>query len=56
MEAEGYTFDYGLSGEAYGLRPKNVALNELEGYEEFAKGGSIPKRYSEIPPTEHVIN
>jgi hypothetical protein len=41
MEAEGYTFDYGLSGEAYGLRPIGTNLNDLEGYEEFAKGGVV---------------
>jgi hypothetical protein len=41
VEASGYTFEYDLSGEAYGLRPKNVPLNKLEGYEDekYAKGG-----------------
>jgi hypothetical protein len=41
VEENGYTFEYNLWGEAYGLRPKNVPLNKLEGYEdeEYARGG-----------------
>lgn len=30
----GYTFDYYLDAEPYGLRPINIKLNELEGYED----------------------
>jgi hypothetical protein len=41
VEAKGYTFDYYLDGQAYGLRPKGVEINQLIGYEEFAKGGEI---------------
>jgi hypothetical protein len=41
VEAEGYTFDYYLNGEAYGLRKIGTNLNELEGYEEFMDGGRI---------------
>lgn len=29
----GYTFDYYLDAEPYGLRPLNIELNQLEGYE-----------------------
>jgi hypothetical protein len=39
MESIGYTFEYGLDNEPYGLRPIGVSLNQLEGYEEYAKGG-----------------
>jgi hypothetical protein len=41
VEAKGYTFDYYLDGQAYGLRPKGVEINQLIGYEEFAEGGEI---------------
>ena len=41
----GYTFEYYLDGIAYGLRPNDVPLNKLKGYEdepdEMAKGGSV---------------
>lgn len=33
IELIGYTFDYGLSAEPYGLRLICVELNELDGYE-----------------------
>ena len=35
----GYTFEFYLDGVAYGLRPENIELNQLKGYEEFAEGG-----------------
>jgi len=46
VEAEGYTFGYGLDNEPYGLRPIGVRLNQLKGFEEFgddeyAKGGRL---------------
>ena len=41
MESIGYTFEYGLDNEPYGLRPIDIPLNQLEGYEEFAKGGEV---------------
>lgn len=41
MESIGYTFEYGLDNEPYGLRPIDVPLNQLEGYEDFADGGDI---------------
>ena len=42
VEAKGYTFDYDMDGSIYGLRPINVPLNHLEGYEdEYAEGGNI---------------
>ena len=45
VEAEGYTFEYGLDGSAYALRPKDVPLSQIEGYEdadeEFAEGGNV---------------
>ena len=49
----GYTFEYYLDGQAYGLRPNDVPLNKLKGYEDepdemtdsgeiqFKEGGSI---------------
>lgn len=33
IETMGYTFDYYLNAEPYGLRPIGVKLNELEGWE-----------------------
>jgi hypothetical protein len=33
IELIGYTFDYGIGAEPYGLRLICVKLNELEGYE-----------------------
>ena len=46
VESQGYTFEYYLDGQAYGLRPIGVPLNELKGYEdmgeeEYANGGGI---------------
>ena len=34
MNKVGYTFDYGLDNEPYGLRRNNVSLNQLKGYED----------------------
>lgn len=33
IEILGYTFDYYLDAEPYGLRPIGMELNELEGWE-----------------------
>jgi len=33
LEVTGYIFDYYLDAEPYGLRPINVELQELEGWE-----------------------
>jgi hypothetical protein len=33
LEAIGYTFDYFLDAEPYGLRPSNVEMEYLEGWE-----------------------
>ena len=42
VEAKGYTFDYDMDGSIYGLRPINVPLNHLEGYEdEYKNGGDL---------------
>ena len=30
----GYTFDYGLDAESYALRPIDMELNQIEGYED----------------------
>jgi hypothetical protein len=43
MQKIGYTFEYGLDNEPYGLRPIGVSLNQLEGYEEYAKGGNVKR-------------
>jgi hypothetical protein len=45
MESIGYTFEYGLDNEPYGLRPIGVSLNQLEGYEEYAKGGKVGTKF-----------
>lgn len=45
VEKNGYTFDYYLDGVAYGLRPKNVKITDLKGYEQFATGG-VPQGLS----------
>ncbi len=40
VEANGYTFEYDMDGVAYALRPKNVALFNVKGYEDMkAKNG-----------------
>lgn len=31
----GYTFDSGLDAEPFGLRPINIELNQLEGFEDI---------------------
>ena len=41
VEAIDYTFEIDMDGSAYGLRPKNVPLTRLEGFEEYADGGII---------------
>lgn len=33
IEPLGYTFDYSLDAEPYGLRPININIEQLEGYE-----------------------
>ncbi len=33
IEPLGYTFDYGLDADPYGLRPININIEQLEGYE-----------------------
>ena len=35
IQAVGYTFDYSLDNEPYGLRPKGVKISELRDYEDF---------------------
>jgi len=42
-ESIGYTFELDMDGSAYGLRPIGVEVEELEGYDEYAKGGSVKK-------------
>ena len=55
VESVGYTFDYGLDNEPYGLRPIGVELSQIEGYEDvdddgyFKKGGSIAEKALYIP-------
>ena len=34
LEQIGYTFDFYVDGDAYGLRPINVKLSQLRGYED----------------------
>jgi hypothetical protein len=45
LEQIGYTFDFYVDGDAYGLRPINVKLSQLQGYEDededFDKGGGV---------------
>lgn len=50
VEANGYTFEYYLDGEAYGLRPINVPLNHIIGYEDedFARGGIASKNIFDL--------
>lgn len=37
VQAVGYTFDYGLDGEPFALRPIGIPINQLEGFEDFAE-------------------
>jgi len=48
IEQLGYTFDFYVDGSAYGLRPIGVELNELEGYEEYKKGGTMKNENNEM--------
>lgn len=32
IECKGYTFDFGLDGTAYGLRPIHIKIEEIEGF------------------------
>jgi len=48
IEQLGYTFDFYVDGSAYGLRPVGVELNELEGYEEYKKGGTMKNENNEM--------
>jgi hypothetical protein len=45
LEQIGYTFNYYVSGDAYGLRPTNIKLSQIQGYEDededFDKGGEV---------------
>ena len=41
LEQLGYTFDYGLDAEPYGLRPIELSLNQLKDFEEYKRGGSV---------------
>lgn len=43
IEKEGYTFDYYLDNQPYGLRPVGVELKQLKGYEEMKRGGKAPE-------------
>lgn len=53
VEKNGYTFDYYLDGVAYGLRPKNVKITDLKGYEQFATGG-VPQGLSVADANPYV--
>lgn len=64
VEAKGYTFEYYLDGQAYGLRPKNVPLNKLQGFEDeeedveenaFKTGGKIIEfNPNHVPPSDVI--
>ena len=61
FEAEGYTFDYGLDNEPFGLRPIGVKLNELRDYEDFdddkmATGGGVEGCIDYIKNSESIKN
>jgi hypothetical protein len=46
-EAIGYTFEIDMDGSAYGLRPQNVDITEIEGFEEeYGKGGKTKAKKS----------
>jgi hypothetical protein len=52
-EAIGYTFEIDMDGSAYGLRPKNVPLSDLKGFEEddfggAFKGGGVTKNLKRV--------
>jgi hypothetical protein len=53
VEKKGYTFEYYLDGQAFALRPKNVKLNQIKGYEEHEdvdkmSDSEIEEKYSEV--------
>lgn len=41
LEQVGYTFEFYVDGSSFGLRPINISINEVEGYEEFKNGGEL---------------
>lgn len=41
LEQVGYTFDFYVDGSPYGLRPKNIPINEVQGYEQYKNGGEL---------------
>jgi hypothetical protein len=45
VRKNGYTFEFYLDGQAYGLRPINVPLKKLKGYENI---GATPKQFSKF--------
>lgn len=45
LKEVGYTFDYGMDSQPYGLRPVGVEINELDGYEDYENGGSVDEQY-----------
>jgi hypothetical protein len=45
LETEtGYTFDFGLDGTPYGLRPVGVSIEEIQNSEMFAKVGGVDSK------------
>ena len=41
LEQVGYTFEFYVDGSSFGLRPINIPLSEIKGYEEFENGGEL---------------
>lgn len=44
VRKNGYTFEFYLDGQAYGLRPKNVALKNLKGYEDIGYNNHLDQK------------
>jgi hypothetical protein len=55
LENIGYTFEFGLDGQAYALRPIGVKVSELEGYEKYCCGGQMYKTGGDLKTTKYVF-
>jgi hypothetical protein len=55
-EKIGYTFEFDMDGGAYGLRPIGVDIIEVQGYEEYAKGGVVENEINNLYAKSNFTN
>ena len=54
VRKNGYTFEFYLDGQAYGLRPKNVALKNLKGYEDIGYNKHLDQKSHNVNKSKAV--